>query len=129
MYLGEKNMKNINDIQKQIDKIEYQRRILSKEFEILKEKLTELKTQKNKLIEEKKLNNGHCVTRISDHFMLRFLERIENIDVNNYRDILQEKLSWTGGGKYYIEKFDCYVVVENNTAITCYKPGPGDENE
>ena len=79
------------------------------------------------------IENGNFEFNVSDHAIVRYLERIEDFDIESLkkeiqtRKIKQEYLH-KGDGKYFNEKLNCFVCIKNKT-ITTLHYGDYDINE
>lgn len=117
-----------------LEDLNFNRSILKTELEDLKEQIISnqnkivLKKQEIKDIDKKinKLKSNKL--EISDHAILRYLERIENIDINKIKDRIKNELineeiknqvKILGNGIFPI-KNNLKAVIKNNIVITIY---------
>ena len=94
------------------------------EVEALKAQLRGKQKELNKLETAYKHLCDSRELKVSDHATLRYMERIEGIDVDYYRDkildkeILRQVERLGGNGTYVSEDRSYRVRIENNTVLT-----------
>lgn len=75
------------------------------------------------IAELKKLNESDISVKITDHAIVRYLERVYGIDVDAFRkeilsDNVERVISFSNGDEFRIEKDRYTLVVKNKTIVT-----------
>lgn len=127
--------KELQDLIIDTDVIKMQKEMKQKEVSNLQKKISKDQTIINE--NEKKINNirGRInrfneKTEVSNHAILRYLERVYSLDIENIKseilteDIVEFAIN-NGDGKYHIENEDTEqeytVVVKDNVIVTLYQ--------
>lgn len=123
------NINNSKVAQERIRKLGVRKRELEKRKDVLKHNqekniaaMTETNTElKSVNIQLTELSKKKFAPLVSEHALVRYLERLKSIDVEAIRKIILpektiEQILTLGDGRYPVEDF--IVVVVNNTVVT-----------
>lgn len=71
------------------------------------------------------LERGEFDLKVSDHCLMRYFERVEEMDFDPYREKIvstevKKQYALYGDGSYFNEFLNCFVVVKNDTVVTLH---------
>jgi uncharacterized coiled-coil DUF342 family protein len=109
------NNEKIEELKAQVNNICTNLETLNKEKDSLIKIINDLKKADTELI------------HITDHAIIRFLERIEGIDIEKIKkqivdEAIIQQYKTLGYGKYLNKSGKCMTVVKHDTALTVVKP-------
>lgn len=116
-------LQKLNDklktIEQKIIELDQQSRQLQSQLALKKNEREELKIQ----IED--VENGNFELEISDHAIVRYLERVEDFDIEAVKKEIQthkikREYLYKGDGKYFNERLNCFVCIKNKTITTLH---------